>query len=267
VVRDLSHPLPVIVISELLGLPREDRELLGDWADRLLSLPGADLRDGAARQRSADIQRSVLDYLRTQLRRRRAAPRDDVLGQLTCAEVDGRRLSEDEAVNFANLLLLAGHVTTTQLLANLVLSLDEHDLLPAVRADENLIPGAIEETLRYRPVISSNMRMTTQPVTIGGQAVPARQFVSLSFLSANRDERQFADPDRFDIHRRANHHLGFGHGIHYCLGAPLAHLEIRIALRALLRRFPAWNTAGPILYYEMPGVVGPRSLPVVFHRR
>jgi len=266
-VQGLSRPLPVMVISDLLGLPRSDCDQLGDWADRLMSFDGTDARDLAAQQRSADIQRTVLDYLRGQFRRRQAAPGDDLISQLTRADIEGQRLGEDEAVNFVNLLLLAGHVTTTQMLANLVLSLDEHDLLGAVRDGPALIPGAIEETLRYRPVISSNMRITTRPVTVAGQSVPARQFVSLSFLSANRDEQQFPEPDRFDVRRHPNRHLGFGHGIHYCLGAPLAHLEIAIALRALLCRFPTCKVAGgQILYYEMPGVVGPRSLPVVFQR-
>ena len=269
VVADLSDPLPVLVIGELLGLPSEDRELFGDWARRLLSFDKAGLTDQAVRERVAETQKELLDYLRAHCRRRRAAPGDDLISWLIQAEIDGERLTEDEVVNFANLLLLAGHVTTTLLLANIVLTLDEHPGATAdVRADRGLIPRLIEETLRYRPVIVSNMRVTTRAVTVGSERLPAGQFVSLSFISGNRDEQYFTDPDRFDLHRDARKHLGFGHGIHYCLGAPLARLELGIAIEAMLDRFSRFEvTESPVDYYDTPGVAGPRSLRIAFRHR
>ncbi|MEU4475718.1 cytochrome P450 [Micromonospora sp. NPDC023888] len=266
VVADLSDPLPVLVIGELLGLPTADRELFRDWARRLLSFDKGDLADQTVRKRVADTQQELLDYLKVHCRRRRADPGDDLISSLIQAEVDGQRLTENEVVNFANLLLLAGHVTTTLLLANLVLTLDEHPAAAAeARADRALIPGLIEETLRYRPVIVSNMRVTTRAVTVGAERLPAGQFVSLSFISGNRDEEYFTEPDRFDIHRDARRHLGFGHGIHYCLGAPLARLELGIALEAMFDRFSRFEVTGaPIDYYDTPGVAGPRSLRIAF---
>lgn len=266
VVADLSDPLPVLVIAELLGLPEEEGELFRDWAQRLLSFDKGDLTDEAVRRRVTDTQKELLDHLRVHCRRRRADPQDDLISRLTRAEVDGERLTEEEVVNFANLLLLAGHVTTTLLLANLVLTLDEHPAAEAgIRADRALVPGAVEEVLRYRPVIVSDMRVTTRPVTVGRERLPAGQFVSLSFISGNRDEQHFADPDRFDIHRDARRHLGFGHGIHYCLGAPLARLELGIALEAMLDRFSRFEVTGrPVDYYDTPGVAGPRSLRIAF---
>ncbi|WP_369386596.1 cytochrome P450 [Streptomyces sp. CG1] len=266
VVADLSDPLPVLVICDLLGLPRQEWELFRDWAQRLLSFDKGDLTDEAVVKRVADTQKELLDHLKVHCRRRRADPREDLISRLTQAEVGGERLTEEEVVNFANLLLLAGHVTTTLLLANIVLTLDEHPAAAAeVRTDRALIPGAIEETLRYRPVIVSNMRVTTRAVTVGAAQVPAGQFVSLSFISGNRDEQHFTDADRFDIHRDARRHLGFGHGIHYCLGAPLARLELGIALEAMLDRFRRFEVTGtPVDYYDTPGVAGPRSLRIAF---
>ncbi|GGS16803.1 cytochrome P450 [Streptomyces humidus] len=266
VVADLSDPLPVLVIAELLGLPEEEGELFRDWAQRLLSFDRSDLTDEAARRRVTDTQKELLDHLRVHCRRRRADPQDDLISRLCRAEVDGERLTEEEVVNFANLLLLAGHVTTTLLLANIVLTLDEHPAAEArIRADRALIPGAVEETLRYRPVIVSNMRVTTRPVTVGAERLSAGQFVSLSFISGNRDEQHFTDADRFDVHRDARRHLGFGHGVHYCLGAPLARLELGIALEAMLDRFSRFEvTDTSVDYYDTPGVAGPRSLHIAF---
>ncbi|WJK41314.1 cytochrome P450 [Solwaraspora sp. WMMA2056] len=269
VVADLSDPLPVQVIGELLGLPAADRALFGEWARRMLSFDKAGLTDQTVRKSVADTQKELLSYLRAHCRRRRANPRDDLISRLSRAEIDGERLTEDEVVNFANLLLLAGHVTTTLLLANIVLTLDEYPGAAAeVRVDRRLIPNLIEETLRYRPVIVSNTRVTTRAVTVGTERLPAGQFVALSFISGNRDEQHFTDPDRFDLHRDARKHLGFGHGIHYCLGAPLARAELGIAIEAMLDRFSRFEvTSAPVDYYDTPAVAGPRSLRIAFRHR
>jgi cytochrome P450 len=162
-------------------------------------------------------------------------------------------------------LLLAGHVTTTALLANAVLCLDENPaVLAAVRADRDLVPRAIEEVLRLRPPFSRLARRTTRDVELGGTIVPAGQIVALWLVSANRDEDVFAEPDRLDLYRDPNRHLAFGHGIHFCIGAPLARLETRIALNQLMDRYPGMVVARdePVEFHDPKNLVGARRLPL-----
>src|SRR6185295_16614417 len=175
-----------------------------------------------------------LDYIRF----RRADPGPDLTSRLVRAEVDGERLADEEIVGFIGLLLLAGHITTTATLGNSVLCFhDNPDAVAEIRADPTLLPAAVEEVLRLRTPFPSLGRLTTVDTQVGGVALPAGQVVLPWLTAANRDERVFADHHRFDIHRRANPHLTFGHGIHFCLGAPLARLEARVALRLLLERY------------------------------
>lgn len=268
VARDLADPLPVMVIAELIGLPREDRDLLRGWAAALLGFESGDL-EGEDLVKAIDAAgEELLAYLREHYRRRRADPRDDLFSRLAAAEVDGETLSEEEVVNLGKLLLIGGHVTTACVLASLIFELVENpDALSEIRADDTLIPGAVEEIVRYRPAVMSSLRLTTREIEIGGTLIPAQQFVSLSALSANHDERQFPDPERFDIHRQPNQHIGFGHGVHYCLGAPLARVEIRIALTALLNRYASLErTAAPPRYYNNPSVAGVKELGLAVRR-
>lgn len=268
VARDLADPLPVMVIAELIGLPFEDRELLRGWADQLLSFEVGDLAGEELVKAIDAAGAELLAYLREHYRSRRAAPKDDLFSRLATAEVDGERLAEDAVVNLGKLLLIGGHVTTACSLASLVFELLRHpDALAALRQDADLIPAAIEESVRYRPAVVNSLRMTTRETQLADVTIPAGQFVSLSALSANHDERQFDAPERFDIHRQHNQHVGFGQGVHYCLGAPLARTEIRIALAALLRRFPVLErTDGPLQYYRNPSIAGLRSFPVAVGR-
>jgi cytochrome P450 len=176
----------------------------------------------------------LLDYIRT----RKANPGDDLTSTLVRTEVDGERLDEEEIVGFVGLLLLAGHITTTATLGNTVISFDEHpDAVAEVRADPTLLPAAIEEVLRYRTPFPRLARRATTEVEVGGAVIPPDGVVIPWLTAVNRDERVFAEPNRFDIHRRPNPHLTFGHGIHFCLGAPLARLEAKIALAILLERY------------------------------
>jgi cytochrome P450 len=237
-VRDLAYPLPVTVIAELLGVPAEDRVRFKEWADALLD------RDLPDRTKDASIKAAQLEidkfhaYLEEHVARRRVEPRADLLTDLVAAEVDGARLSDAEIVGFATLLLLAGHITTTLLLGNAVLCLDEQPLAQAMlRADPSRVPSALEEVLRYRSPVPFTLRVTTREVQVGDQTIPPTQSVYVWLLSANHDERVFDAPECFDIGRQPNPHLAFGKGIHFCLGAPLARLEARIALTILLRRF------------------------------
>jgi cytochrome P450 len=229
----------VIVIAELLGVPAEDRPLFKTWAAALLGEGDVDPGDDEALQASsANSHRQFREYLLDHLSRRRANPRLDLLSGLAEAELDGQRLSDREIANFAFLLLLAGHVTTTSLLGNTMLCLEEHpQAQAALRADPAAIPRALEEVLRYRSPVRQQERWTVAEARLGGQVIPAGQQVTFNLLSANHDERQFALPDVFDINRDPNPHLGFGKGIHFCLGAPLARLESRVALEGLLTRY------------------------------
>jgi cytochrome P450 len=239
----LAHPLPVIVIADLLGVPASDRELFRRWADVLLGQdvdPDQALVEAGQRAVSAvaPTVREMNAYLLDHIRARRRRPADDLTSRLVQAEVDGRRLAYEEIVGFAGLLLIAGHITTTATLGNSVVAFsDAPEAAAEVRADPGLLPGAIEEVLRLRTPFPRLARSTTADAEVGGVRIPAGQVVLPWLAAANRDDRVFADPHRFDVHRRPNPHLTFGHGVHFCLGAPLARLEARVALRLLFERY------------------------------
>ncbi|NMI00028.1 cytochrome P450 [Pseudonocardia acidicola] len=267
----LAFPLPVIVIAELLGLPAEDRALFRTWADGLFAMQVDDPRDPALGQRIAAALAEITDYLTEHCRDRRTDPRADLISALVTAEVDGRRLDDEEAANFSMLLLLAGHITTTVLLGNAVRTFDEHPgVWDELRADPGLIPGAIEEVLRYRSPFTQVGRSTMHPVEVAGVSIPADVIVTPWLLSANRDPRAHPEPDRFDIRRGVGGgaQLAFGHGVHFCLGAPLARLEARVALEELTARHRALPLdhdtiagTGGLRHYSR-GILGTRNLPV-----
>ncbi|MGY1690713.1 cytochrome P450 [Geodermatophilus sp. SYSU D01105] len=239
----LAYPLPVIVIAELLGVPTADRALFRTWADALFSQeidPDESLREAGERAvvAVAPTMREMNAYFLHHIRSRRACPGDDLTSQLVQAEVDGERLADEEIIGFVGLLLIAGHITTTATLGNSVLCFQENpDAAAEVRADPALLPAAIEEVLRTRTPFPRLARISTVDTTVAGVRIPAGQVVLPWLTAANRDERVFAEPHRFDVHRSPNPHLSFGHGIHFCLGAPLARLEARVALRLLLQRY------------------------------
>jgi cytochrome P450 len=239
----LAYPLPVIVIAELLGIPVSDRGLFRRWADVLFGQevdPDRSLLDASeeAVTAVAPVMREMNAYLLDHIRTRRAVPGDDLTSELTRAAVDGERLADEEIVGFVGLLLLAGHITTTATLGNSVVCFQENPAAAAeVRSDPRLLPAAIEEVLRVRTPFPRLARVTSTDTELGDVRIPAGQIVLPSLTAANRDARVFADPHRFDLHRSPNPHLSFGHGIHFCLGAPLARLEARVALRLLLERY------------------------------
>ncbi|MFG2041715.1 cytochrome P450 [Dactylosporangium sp. NPDC048998] len=271
-IEDLAYPLPVIVIAELLGIPATDRPLFRSWADRLFDRSDAGPDESLSRLTStkavaevAPAVREMNAYLLGHIRARRAAPGGDLISRLVVAEAGGEHLSDEEIVGFAGLLLLAGHITTTATLGNTVLCLDAHpDAAAEVRADPALLPSTIEEVVRLYTPFPRLVRRATADATVGGTAVPAGAVIVTWLAAANRDERVFADPARFDPRRTPNPHLGFGHGLHFCLGAPLARLEARIAMEILLRRYGeiAVDAAEPAEFRNPWIMVSPTRLPL-----
>ena len=264
-VAALAYPLPVTVIAELLGVPASDRALFRRWADALLTqpLPERMLPDEETLRLRAAPLRDMIDYLLVHIRERRAAPREDLMRQLIAAEVDDERLTDDEIVGFAGLLLIAGHITTTTLLTNTVLCLEERpDAARELRGDPSLVPSAVEEVLRDRAPFPRLARVATASSAVGERTVPAGQVINLWIGSANLDEREFRDPEYFDIRRNPNPHLSFGHGIHFCLGAPLARLEAAVAVPMLLARCPDLAVADDVELFDARVMAGARRLPV-----
>jgi cytochrome P450 len=237
-VGGLAEPLPVAVIAELLGFPAEDRHRLRPWSAAIVALyelappPGAEERAIAA---AAEFT----EYLRALVARRRREPGDDLLSALAVLSLEGDRLSEAELIATAVLLLNAGHEASVNVLANGVVALLRNPDQQQRLVDEpGLIAGAVEEAIRYDTPLSLFQRTAFSDVAVAGVTVAAGQRVGLLLGSANRDEAVFADADTFDVGRRPNPHVGFGAGIHYCLGAPLARLELQEALGGLLQRWP-----------------------------
>ncbi|MGJ6961273.1 cytochrome P450 [Streptosporangium sp. G11] len=271
-VADLAYPLPVIVIAELLGVPSGDRHLFKQWVDRIFesSQQFSLVKRSEEQDRNLAVAmeqvKHLTDYLGEHAAERRRHPRSDLLTKLVEAEVDGERLSQAEVVNFANILLIAGHITTTMLLGNTVLCLDTHpEQLARTREDRSTIPAVIEESLRFFSPFAALGRVTNTDVELAGQHVPADQLLMVWIAAANRDPREFADPDVFDPSRTPNSHLGFGRGIHFCVGAPLARLEGRVALNILLDRFPHLRTDPdePPSFIPSPNMTGVRKLPLL----
>ncbi len=241
-IADLGFPLPAIVIAELLGVPAEDRAQFRAWSADLAAAGGLVrmAADGAERLSRARAGGAALNaYFRDIIRERRRAPRDDLVSRLTGVQSAEGTLSEEELVDTCALLLFAGHETTTNLIGNGMLALLRHpDELSRLRADPSLIGSAVEELLRYDSPVQMRVRVARETVEIGGRRIAKGQRVLILVGAANRDPARFPDPDRLDIARPDNRHLAFGHGIHFCTGAPLARLEGAIAIRRLLRRFP-----------------------------
>ncbi|MCQ4043126.1 cytochrome P450 [Streptantibioticus rubrisoli] len=262
-VESLSFPLPISVICELLGVPTLDRVAFRDWSNTALSATDPAVRSAAAQE--------LTGYLERLLDGKRRHPGDDLMSALIrTTDEDGDRLSPDELRGTAWLLLVAGHETTVNLISNGVLALLTHPgQLAALRADFTLIDNAVEEMLRWDgPVETPTYRFTTEPCEVGGTVIPGDgQLVLVALADADRDPDRFPEPNRFDIRRPAGGHIAFGHGIHYCLGAPLARLEARIAIRTLLERCPDLALdADPAALAWRDGMLirGPRRLPVRF---
>ncbi|MFF0217283.1 cytochrome P450 family protein [Streptomyces vinaceus] len=263
-VADFALPLPVTVISELLGVPVDERHEFQRWTDRML-MRGAQPPDPAVVN---EAWRHMRAYVTELIGAKRAEPGEDLLSALITARDEEQRLSEDELVAMVFLLLAAGYVTTVNLISGGIAMLLAHpDQLDLLRSDPALLPGAVEEFLRYDgPVSPGIARFAREDVEIAGVRIPRGATVLIGSAVADRDPDRFPDPDRLDITRADNAHLAFGHGIHYCLGAPLARLEGQIAIGTALRRLPGLALAvePAQIPWRPGGLRGPLALPVTF---
>ncbi len=243
-VRDVAVPLPLYIIAEMLGIRQEDFDRFHDWSDRLIGVAG-NYHDPVKMNDAITAYAEYGTYLKDVFEDRRRHPREDLVSILVAAQQEGmlaedeEAMENDEIVMFMTLLLVAGNETTRNAISGGMLALMENrDQLELLRARPELMDGAVEEILRYVSPIICFRRTTTRDTEIRGQAIRAGDRVLMLYQSANRDEEVFADPDRFDVTRSPNPHLAFGIGPHFCLGANLARLELKVMVQELIQRFP-----------------------------
>ncbi|MGE4606384.1 MAG: cytochrome P450 [Myxococcota bacterium] len=264
--RDFSSPLPTIVIAELLGVPSEDREMFKEKSTALVQSvgPGMDL-DPAAIAASSNPVMELATYLAAVFDEKRKKPTDDLMGALLAAEVDGQRLDQAELIGFALLLLIAGNETTTNLISNAAVLLDQHpDQRSFLFEDPTRIGIAVEEFLRFESPVQGLERIVTEDLPLGGETFQRGDKIFLMLGAANRDERVIANPDQFDVRRTPNPHLAFGWGGHFCLGANLARMETRIAFEEIAKRLPDYHVSGPTERLYSGAFRGLLSIPIEF---
>ncbi len=266
-IDDFALPLPITVISEMLGIPEGDRPRFRSWSQSLVNATG----DVAALAQDATIlagMQAFLAYIVDFLAEKRAHPGADLTSDLIQAEEQGDALSETELISMIFLLIVAGHVTTVNLIGNGTLALLEHpDQLRLLQSDPSLLPAAIEELLRYTPPVTFTARWASEDVPLHGKVIHKGEIVVVSLAGADTDPTQFPDPDTLNLTREEKQNLAFGKGIHYCLGAPLARLEGQIAIGTLLRRLPNLRLAcdpDQLVWNPSFALRGLTSLPVVF---
>ncbi|MBW4471896.1 MAG: cytochrome P450 [Stenomitos rutilans HA7619-LM2] len=252
--HDLATPVPIIVIAEILGIPLEDREDFKRWSDGIVTF------DPTALQ-------AMADYFRDLIGQRRGKPRNDLISDLIAAHEGGEKLTAQELVDFCIVLLVGGNETTTNLLGNAILCFNEYpQAFEQLKHEPSLLPLAIEEVLRYRSSIQAMQRMTITETQLGNQMIPPGQIVTVWLGAANRDETQFEQAETFVVDRNPNPHLAFGNGIHFCLGAPLARLEGKLVLQAVLERLPNLqiDPTAALEFIPSSDIHGVKSLPVLF---
>lgn len=260
-IKDFAAPLPLLVINQMLGIPKEDQPQIRQWC-----MARAQMNTPAAWQANSDL----LAYFSALQEQRRKDPQDDLVSALLAAQIDGQHLTEAEIANFCLLLIIAGNETTKNLIGNALLCFDEYPVaMEQIRKEPTLLPGAIEEVLRYLTPTPSFPRVAHVDTTIEGQEVKAGQWVMAWMMSANRDPEVFTDPNRFDIQRSPNRHISFGAGVHFCLGAPLARMEARIGLSAMFERLSDIRRVRtlPLEPIRHPIAYGVYHLPLTFRKQ
>jgi cholest-4-en-3-one 26-monooxygenase len=262
-VTEVAAELPLQVIAEIMGVPHEDRHMVFDWSNRMI---GAEDPEYQAKEREAAFAASMelYAYANSLAAERRAHPGDDIISVLLQSEVDGERLSELEFDLFFLLLAVAGNETTRNLISHAMLALIEHpDERQLLLEDPSLLPGAVEEMLRWGTPVMHFRRTATTDTEVGGQPVAEGDKVVIWYISANRDEAVFDDPYRFDVRRTPNEHVAFGGGgPHFCLGANLARMEIRLMFQELLPRLADMELAGPVERLRSNFINGIKHMPV-----
>jgi len=249
IVSLLAKPLPAIVIAQMLGVPVEERHLFERWSEDLLGY--TKMLEPAAMQAAVEADLAILIYLQELTEDKRKNPGDDLISKMIAAEEDGDKLSLEELYSTCLLLLVAGHETTTRLISScLYLLLSNPAELAKLQADRSLMAGAIEEALRIEPPVQAVARLVKEPFTFDGKKFKRGQLVTLSIAGANRDPAVIPEPETFNISREDPPHISFGHGIHLCLGMPLARLEAQIALNRLLDKYPAMSLATQNVSWE-----------------
>jgi cytochrome P450 len=260
---DLANPLPVIVIATMLGLPVEEWPNFKQWTDAIVNeSPG-----------SQEASWHFSQYFKEALTKRQQQPGSDILSLLIASEVDGERLSHEDLMSFCFTLFIAGNITTTNVLGSAILCFNEHpEELERLRRQPELVPGAVEEVIRYMPPFRAGPnglvlgRVAKTDVEVSGQLVRKGEYVQVNRLSANFDESHFPEPEHFDVGRSPNRHQSFGHGIHFCLGAPLARLEVRIVLEKIARKFKMLRIVpgAELKQAQSMLIFGVQSVPVEF---
>ncbi|HEX5747585.1 MAG TPA: cytochrome P450 [Archangium sp.] len=266
IISELANPLPVIVIGEMLGLPRDDRHRLKRWSDQLAGLIGTGRPTPEQVKAGLGAILEFEAYFRTLIARRRTEPANDLLSALVHAEEQGSLLSEQELLSTCTMLLFGGHETTTNLIGNGLLALLRHpEQWELLRASPELLPDAVEEFLRYDPPVQFTNREASVDMEIGGKAIRKGERVMLMMAAANRDPAQFKDPDTLNVRREELRHMTLGLGPHYCLGAALGRMEAQETFAALMRRFPnlKLEPGASLDWLDSAGFRGLLSLPVV----
>ena len=260
-VRAVAVPYPLQVISDLLGVPDDEWERFFHWSEAMI--PGA--LDLSVAERAA-VSTEMREFFMAVIAERRVEPRGDVISLLAGVEQDGERLTDDELFMFLNQLLVAGNETTRNTISGGLVELSQRpDQWKRLRDDPELVPTAVDEILRWTTAVISFMRTATRDTELGGQSIDEGDPVLMLYASANRDQAQFGlTADDFDVTRHPNHHLAFGFGAHYCIGAALARLEIRILLEELLARFATVEPAGEVTRSPSDIIAGVTSAPLVF---
>jgi cytochrome P450 len=264
-IPDLANLLPVTVIAEMLGVPPELNAKFKHWSDTLI---GGDNNVPGAPQPPETIRAidELGDYFTAEIEKRRAKPGPDLVSALVAAHDEGEVLSAADLLSFITLLLIAGNETTTNLIGNGTLALGRNpEQFETLKRNPAMLPRAIEEMLRYDGPVQSTVRFTKEPMQLGGSEIPAGAFALMIVAAANRDPAQFKDPEKFDITRDPNEHVAFGEGIHFCIGAPLARMEARVAFEAMIERFPRVRLKDPAIKPTYKGsyfLRGLESLPL-----